>query len=295
MAVPMKIMVMGANGRLGKALVRRYAAQGIEVQQMGRAELDLEKPDRVADILSQHQFNVLINAAGNTDVDNCELHPEKARLVNAASPAAAAAHCAQRGARFVHVSTDYVFAGDQPAARRETDPTGPLNHYGRSKLEGEQAVLAALPEAIIPRVSWLFGIEKPSFPDWVIRQALAQTDVGAVDDKWSNPTYADDVTEWLLALLQHEARGVVHLCNQGACTWLEYAQVTLDIASGLGLPLKTRTARGHTMHGFPPFKAVRPPYTAMDTSLFTQITGSTPRSWQAALEEYVRTRYSCGS
>ena len=88
---------------------------------------------------------------------------------------------------------------------------------------------------------------------------------------------------------------MVHLCNQGACTWLEYAQVTLDIASGLGLPLKTRTARGHTMHGFPPFQAVRPPYTAMDTSLFTQITGSTPRSWQAALEEYVRTRYSCGS
>ena len=288
----MKILVMGANGRLGKALVRRYSQQGLDVQAVGRAELDLEKPDRVADTLSRYDFEVLINAAGNTDVDQCELNPANARLINAASPAAAARHCAQRGARFVHVSTDYVFSGDQPPARRETDPTGPINHYGRSKLEGEQAVLAALPGALVTRVSWLFGIEKPSFPDWIIKQALAKEDVGAVDDKWSNPTFADDITEWLLALLQHQAGGVVHLCNQGGCSWLEYGQTTLDIAAGLGLPLKTRVVRGHTMQGFAPFKAARPPFTTMDTGLFTRLTGATPRPWQAALEDYVRRLYS---
>ncbi len=287
MAEPLKILVMGSNGRLGKALLRRYAAAGLEVKGVGRAELDLERPELINETLAQHDFNVLINAAGNTNVDDCERHPEQAHLVNAISPTIAASHCVQRGARFVQVSTDYVFAGDEPTLRKENDPAHPISHYGRSKLAGEEAVAAVLPEALVTRVSWVFGIEKPSFPDWIISQAKTKPEVAAVNDKWACPAFADDITEWILALLQCNAEGVFHLCNQGSCTWQEYAQAALDIAASLGIPLQTHSVQGHSMQGFAPFIAARPPFTSMDTGRFTQITGVTPRPWQAALEEYL--------
>ena len=292
MVSPTKFLVLGTNGRLGKALARRYAAQGLTVQAIGRAELDLARPEQVAGALAKHSFDVLINAAGDTDVDRCELDSEGSMRVNADGPAAVAAYCAAQGARFVQVSTDYVFEGYPHSDRVESDAANPINHYGRSKLAGEQAVMAADPQALVLRVSWLFGLEKPSFPDRIIREALANDEVSAVNDKWACPTYADDVTEWTLALIANHQQGVVHLCNQGACNWQEYGQTTLDIAARLGLPLKARAVRGHSMHGFPLFKASRPPYTALNTSLFTQRTGITPRPWAAALEEYLRARYA---
>ncbi len=292
MASPAKFLVLGANGRLGRALVRTYAAQGLAVQAIGRAELDLSRPEQVAEALAKHSFDVLINAAGDTDVDHCELDLEGSMRVNSESPAAAAAYCAAHGARFLHVSTDYVFEGEPHSDRVETDIARPINHYGRSKLAGEQAVLAAHPQALVLRVSWLFGLEKPSFPDRIIRESLASDEVSAVNDKWACPTYADDVSEWMLALIENGDHGVIHLCNQGACTWLEYGQVALDIAARLGLPLKARTVKGHSMHGFPLFKAARPPYTALNTRLFTQRTGLTPRPWAEALEEYLRLKHA---
>lgn len=291
MALPKNFLVLGANGRLGKALVRRYSGQGLNVQAIGRAELDLNRPELVAQSLARYSFDVLINAAGDTDVDRCELNEEEAKRVNALSPAAAAAYCAAHGSQFVQISTDYVFEGQPHALRVEGDETNPVNKYGRSKLAGERAVLQANPQALVLRVSWLFGLEKPSFPDRIIKEALLKDEVSAVDDKWACPTYADDVTEWTLALINERQHGVVHLCNQGACTWLEYGQATLDIAANIGLPLKARSVKGHSMHGFPLFTAARPPFTGLNTALFTQRTGITPRPWQAALEEYLRKGY----
>ena len=288
MAMPKKILVMGSNGRLGKALLRRYAQQGIEVSGLSRAELDLAKPELVASTLAAHSFDVLINAAGDTDVDRCEGMAAAAHVVNAASPTEAARYCAAHGATFVQVSTDYVFSGDGRAVRKEDDVAEPINHYGESKRAGEIAVLAACPQALVVRVSWLFGLEKPSFPDRMIREALAKEDVSAVDDKWACPTYADDVCDWLLALLKGGCTGIVHLCNQGFCTWQEYGEETLKIGAELGLPLKTRSVAGHTMVDFPPFKAARPPFTALSTNHFTSLTGIEPRHWKDALREYLQ-------
>lgn len=291
MAQPTRFLVLGSNGRLGKALVRRYTSQGLSTTALSRAELDLTRPGQVAAELSRHDFDVLVNAAGDTDVDRCEGDPATALLANAEGPAAAAAHCAARGLPFVQISTDYVFDGAEHRLRTESDSAQPINHYGRSKLAGEQAVTEAHPQALVLRVSWLFGLEKPSFPDRIIREAMASGSVSAVNDKWACPTYADDVTEWLLALVQGNHHGIVHLCNEGACTWLEYGQAALDIAAGLDMPLKARSVAGHSMHGFELFKAVRPPFTALDTALFTQLTGIRPRPWRQALEEYLRQRY----
>jgi dTDP-4-dehydrorhamnose reductase len=290
MAQPTRFLVLGSNGRLGKALVRRYTSQGLSVQALSRAELDLSRPQQVAGVLSKHRFDVLINAAGDTDVDRCELDPALALLANADGPEAAAAYCSGQGLPFVQISTDYVFGGDEHVPRTEADPAQPINHYGRSKLAGEQAVLEVHPQALVLRVSWLFGLEKPSFPDRIIKEALTRDAVSAVNDKWACPTYADDVTEWLLALVQGSHHGTVHLCNEGACTWLEYGQAALDIAASLGMPLKARTVAGHSMHGFELFKAPRPPFTALNTALFTQLTGIRPRPWREALEDYLKTK-----
>ncbi len=293
MAEPLQILVLGATGRLGRAMVGRYSIGGFAVKALSRAELNFEQPDQIGQSLAQHDFNVLINTAGLTDVDYCEAHPELSQVVNAETPEALARHCRERGARMVQLSTDYVFAGKEPGLLNEQSPTAPLNVYGRTKLEGERRVLAALPEALVLRVSWLFGLEKPSFPDRVIRQALERLDVSAIDDKWSSPTYADDLCDWTLALLeQPAAQGVFHLCNAGTATWQQYGDESLAIAERLGLPVKTNSVRGHTMDGFAPFLAERPRYTSLDTSHFTQTTGITPRPWERALEEYLRLRHS---
>lgn len=286
-----KVLVLGASGRLGRAIVRRYRAEVHSVSALSHTDLDLSRPEDLGGKLERHDFNVLINTAGLTDVDYCEANEGLAISVNGEAPGALAAHCRQRGARFVQISTDYVFSGEKDGPLTEDSPTGPINVYGRTKLEGEQRALAALPETIVARVSWLFGLEKPSFPDRIIRQAQERLDVSAVNDKWACPTYSDDVCEWLLALLQKNAPGVFHLCNGGSCSWHEYGEQTLTIASQLGMILKTTTLRGHTMEGFAPFLAKRPKHTALSTAKFAAQTGITPRSWQDALEDYLRAKY----
>lgn len=293
MPAPNKVLVLGASGRLGRALLRTYRAAGISVSALSHTDLDLSRPEDIAARLARYDFDALINTAGITDVDYCEANEGLAMIVNGDAPGAAAAHCRERGARFVQISTDYVYDGTARAPIPETAPTSPINAYGRSKVKGEETAIAALPEALIVRVSWLFGIEKSSFPDRIIRQARERLDVSAVNDKWACPTYADDVCHWMLKLLSmDDVQGTYHLCNAGACSWQEYGEAALTIASQLGVPLKTTSVRGHTMEGFAPFLAARPPYTALSTDKFTARTLIQPRSWEAALEDYLRTKHS---
>lgn len=286
----MRILVLGASGRLGRTLGRIYTALSLPVTTWGRAQLDLTLSSQIPERLADTSFDVLINAAGLTSVDGCEIHQEEARLSNAVAPGLLAAFCAARGRRFIHISSDYVFDGLDPRPRRESDPAVPCNHYGLTKLMGEHAALAANPASLIVRVSWLFGPDKPSFPDMILRTALDQSSVSAVNDKWSSPSFSDDLASWLLTLikLHPHASGLLHLCNQGAPSWQEYGQAALDIAARLGLPLKCRQVSGHSMHGFTPFIARRPPHTALDTGTFQRLTGIQPRPWQHALEDYIK-------
>jgi dTDP-4-dehydrorhamnose reductase len=294
MAERLKILILGANGRLGKTLLRRWSSGSHEVSGWGRAQLDLTNLSQIPAALASASFDLVINTAGLTSVDGCEHHPQTADLANAQAPGLIAAFCHRHQRRLYHLSSDYVFAGDQPTPRTETDSTLPCNAYGKSKLAGEHAVLSAAPNATVLRVSWLFGQDKESFPDMILRTAQQQDTVSAVNDKWSSPSYADDLADWILTLIdQHPtASGIYHLCNQGAPTWQEYGQATLDSAHQLGLPLRTHRVDGHSMHGFTPFIAIRPPYTALDTQKFTQLTGIRPRPWQAALADYLKSKLS---
>jgi dTDP-4-dehydrorhamnose reductase len=281
---------------LGAALTR-HLEQRHRIIPFRRGDLDILHPDRVPYALAAHDFRTVIYTAGITNVDECETHPREAALANTETPRALAGLCKAHGARFVHVSTDYVFDGQDSAPRNESDPAVPVNIYGRTKLEGERAVMAVSPDHLVIRVSWLFGPDKPSFPDSILQRAMKSDRVEAIADKHSTPTYTEDLASWIECLL-HEPRasGVLHLCNSGAASWQSYGQAVLDLASEIGFKLRTPVVHPVLRRDFPEFKAERPEFTLLDTTRFQQLTGVTPRHWKKALEEYLRGYSSrCGA
>ncbi len=285
----MKIFITGATGRLGGALKRHYVTRHA-VLAPTRAELDLSKPDEVAEIVRGIDFDLLINCAGMISPDECERDPLGALRVNAESPAAIAAECQRRGARMIHISTDYVFGGEGDSALSEDSPAQPINAYGRSKLAGEQAVLAASSKALVARVSWLFGAVAPSFPDQALAQAIAGKEVSAITDKWSVPTSVDDVATWLEHVFTQYPRttGILHVCNSGEATWHSYAEATLAIAHEFGLLKALPTVQMQRLEDFPNFLAKRPRYTTMSNARLAGLLGEPPRLWQEALRDCVR-------
>jgi dTDP-4-dehydrorhamnose reductase len=285
-----RLLILGSNGGLGRTLTRQLS-QTHQVTAWTRAELDLERPEAVAAALSRCDFDVLLNPAALTSPDVCEAQPDKARLANVEGPQALAEVCQARGARLIHFSTDYVFSGEPHDLWHEHDETRPVNVYGRTKREGELAVLKACPDALVARVSWLFGPDKPSHPDLMIERALQTDDVCSVADKVSVPTSTVDVCEWIAHLIHHPASGVLHLCNSGIASWHLWAETTLDIASWLGLPLKTTSVRPIRLAELTQMKAARPLHTVMSNEKLQTLLGREIRNWSTALEDYLTARY----
>ena len=184
----LKIVVLGAGGRLGAALAREYASQ-YDVTGFTHAELDLARPEVLRSTLEPLAFDVLINAAALTNVDYCEDHRDEAMRLNAQAPELLAEICRERNRRFIHVSTDYVFDGKKREPYTEEDPAHAISVYGESKREGELRVLEANGRALVIRVSWVFGPDRPSFVDAILKKARTEDQVVAVADKFSTPTY----------------------------------------------------------------------------------------------------------
>jgi dTDP-4-dehydrorhamnose reductase len=277
------VLVLGGSGQLGTALRRRLAAGGRETQAPGRDELDLTQPIPAGRI---EAVAAVINAAAYNDVDGAEEeanHAEAFRL-NRDLPGELAALCAAAAVPLVHVSTDYVFDGTAREPYVESSPTAPLSTYGRSKLAGERAVLAANPAATVVRTSTVYGEDSrqgSNFVAAILRNARRHGKLEVVEPPVSSPTYAVDLAAGILELLEAGASGIVHLANRGACSRLQLATEAVRLA-GLAerVPIRKRavTAGG----------AARPAYSALDTRRFTELTGKRPRTWEAALAEYVR-------
>jgi len=285
----MKVLVLGSGGRLGAALTRELAS-GVETLGLGRGELDLAAADAITEVLDCHEFDVLINCAALTNVDYCETHRDEAFAVNAIGPGIIAQVCARRGARMIHISTDYVFSGNRDTPYLEEGAVHPVSVYGEAKQAGEEEVLNASAAHLVIRVAWVFGPDRPSFIDMIIQRALDSDQVEAVEDKFSSPSYTLDLVEWIRALLKNpEASGILHLCNSGVTSWRAYGQHALGVAAECGLPLKTSTVDGIALDSLTAFIARRPIFTGMSTARFTGLTGVTPRPWQEAVEQYVRT------
>lgn len=290
-----RILILGARGRLGAALARKWAERH-EVTALARPEVDVSNLPALARLLEKTEFDVLVNGTGMTSVDQCEVEQTEADIVNMQAPEIMARQAAARNARFIHVSTDYVFDGKKTGLYSEDDEANPISHYGRTKLAGEQVTLAASPRHLAVRISWVFGPDKPSFIDMMIDRALANDHVEAIANKTSCPTYAEDVADWLEPFLGTELPGGLYqACNMGVCTWRDYGQYGLDCAAALGLPLRTQTVHPIPLDALENFAALRPPHTAMSTAKLAATTGIIPRLWQDALQSYLNKKFKNAS
>ncbi|HET9073239.1 MAG TPA: dTDP-4-dehydrorhamnose reductase [Solirubrobacteraceae bacterium] len=228
----MRVLITGAAGMLGQDVQRAARAAGHEVVGCSREELDIAAADAVAVARGGHAPEVVVNCAAYTKVDQAEDEPAAAHRVNAEGPAVLARACGAVGAWLVHVSTDYVFAGDRAQPYVESDPVGPRSVYGQSKLAGERAVRAALPDThTIVRTAWLFGTGGPCFPGTILRAAATRPVLRVVDDQIGSPTFTGHLAPALVDLAQRrDIVGVAHVAGAGACSWCEFAAAIVAAA-----------------------------------------------------------------
>jgi dTDP-4-dehydrorhamnose reductase len=298
----MKIVILGAGGRLGAALLRKYREK-YDVAGLNHAQLDLASLDDVPGKLGAMNFEVLINAAAFTNVDACETERDRAFLLNAEAPGVLAQICHAKEAKLIHFSTDYVFDGEKRAPYTEEDQANPISVYGESKLAGEKNVLAAENGHLVVRVSWVFGPDRPSFIDAMIKRAQQDEKIDAISDKFSTPTYTRDIARMLPQFFDRGVEGgVLHFANAGKCSWQEYAQWALDCCRDAGIPLKAKTVGALTLDdmtsvrqgygGQAPWVARRPVHSVLSTAKYTELTGTPPRAWREAVADYITRFYS---
>lgn len=248
----MKILLFGAQGQLGRRLAAALPLIG-DVTALGRsgdAGLcgDLADARGLAETVRAVEPDLIVNAAAYTAVDRAESEPAAAHAVNAAACEVLAREAARLGAWLVHYSTDYVFDGSGSRPWRETDPTAPLNVYGRTKLEGEQAIAATHPLHLVLRTSWVYDSGGQNFLKAILRAAQQRDSLQVVDDQWGSPTSAAmlaDVTLQLLERLDPVRAGLYHLAAAGETSRLGFARHALERAAAAGMPLKARAQDVH--------------------------------------------------
>jgi len=282
-------VLTGCRGQLGHALAAQLAGDpGSEVlAAVDLPEVDVSDPaaiERLFDGLGAEP-DVVANAAAFTHVDRCEREPEAAWRANALAPGLLAEACARRGARLVHVSTDYVFSGEAGRPYREEDEPDPRSVYGRSKLEGERRVLGAAPIHLVVRTSWLFGRGR-NFLAAILEQAHARRRGAAsgplrvVDDQRGRPTWAVDLAGGILQLVDRRAGGLYHVAGGGIASWWEVARACLD-ASGFS-DLEVERIRTADLG----LAAPRPAWSVLDCSK-AEALGVRTREWPEAVRAYL--------
>lgn len=288
----MKIIITGCNGQLGNAVIELLKnGEGslgeiptcyneFELFPVDVDELDISDAAAVDTFVAETQPDLIINCAAMTNVDGCETDFDLAEKVNADGPmnlATAAQNC---GAKFVHISTDYVFRGDATTPYVESDPCDPVTAYGLSKYHGEQNVIKTCKKSFILRTSWLYGLVGSNFVKTIRRVAKEKGVLKVVDDQRGNPTNAEDLAFHILLIAATENYGIYHCTGTGECSWydfackiLEYSKIPCDIS-----PCSTDESGR---------KAKRPAYSSLRNLKLEQTVGDHMREWQVALKEYI--------
>ncbi|MBB2203376.1 dTDP-4-dehydrorhamnose reductase, partial [Gluconacetobacter tumulisoli] len=283
------ILVIGRSGQLATALARS-GHPGLRC--LGRPDLDFDRPETLDAALTAAEPGLVINAAAWTAVDAAEDDVAGATRANRDGPALLAALCAERAIPLVHVSTDYVFDGSKGAPYVETDPTAPRTVYGRSKAEGEQAVLAAHGRAIILRTAWVYSPYGRNFVRTMLTAGAKHPVLRVVGDQHGNPTSAEDLAEAILAIAGRIARdgwhdafaGIFHAAGSGATTWHGLATATLQHAARPGRPMPQVTAIATADW---PTPAPRPQDSRLDCARLEQVFGIRLPHWQNSVARTV--------
>ena len=285
-----RILQFGTTGQLARELLAQAGDFDVEIKALSREEAGFGDPQDCASWVNTEEADLIVIAAAYTAVDLAESETALARTVNAITPGSIALAAANRGIPVVWISTDYVFAGDGGAPYAETDPTGPLNAYGATKLEGERTVLGANDRALVIRTSWVVSSHGKNFIKTMLRLAGEGKPMRVVDDQLGRPTAARDLARFILGQAERLSKapaadpafGVVHFANAGEVSWRDLAQHVVELAMGKAAP---------SVQGIPtadyPTPARRPLRASMDTGKLERVFGVTPRPWQDAVAEIV--------
>jgi dTDP-4-dehydrorhamnose reductase len=277
----MRLLVTGSAGMLGRAVAGTAARLGHDVIALTRAELDVTDAPNVARIVAAAGPRAVVNCAAFTDVDGAEASEARALRVNGDGAGNVARAAAEVGARVVHVSTDYVFDGTKGAPWLESDPVGPLQAYGRTKLAGERAVAEACREHTIVRAGWLFGAGGRNFADTMLDLLGERDEVEIVADQAGHPTWTGHLAPALVELAERTGDvGVFHAAGPGQCTWYEFA-VEIAHRAGAGTRIVPTTSERFAR------PARRPAYSVLGTE---RDPGVVLPAWQDGLAAYFEER-----
>ncbi|HMO49009.1 MAG TPA: dTDP-4-dehydrorhamnose reductase [Rubrivivax sp.] len=290
----MKILLLGKNGQVGWELQRSLAPLGelvaCDFDSAAPLTADFSRPEALAPLVRAVRPDVIVNAAAHTAVDQAESEPGLARALNAEAPAVLAREAAARGALLVHYSTDYVFDGSGSAPRDERAPTGPLNVYGRTKLEAEQRVAGSGCRHLILRTSWVYAARGGNFARTMLRLAAERDELQVIDDQIGAPTGAEllaDVTAHAIRAVDADpARGgLYHCAAAGQTSWHGYARFVIEWARARGHALKLApdALRPVSTRDYPS-AAARPLNSRLDTRRLQQSFGLVLPPWQLGVE-----------
>ncbi len=291
----MRILVTGANGMLGIDLCAMLETEGHEVVRTDLTvregvttgpweTLDITDTHAVSRCVLNHQPDFVVHAAAYTDVDGCERNPDMAFRVNALGSWNLASVCGAHHITLVYISTDFVFDGAKGEPYTEFDTPNPLNHYGASKLAGEEFVRRLCRQHFIARTAWLFGVNGPSFPAKMLELAQTRSELSVVVDQVGCPTHTRDLSRAILGLFHSQLYGTYHITNSGFCSWYEFARTTLDLAG----------VENVIVHPMPadkwPSPTKRPAYSVLRHYALELQGHDNLRPWQEAVSEFLALR-----
>lgn len=278
----MRIMVLGAQGMLGKDLVpilsRRHEVVGKDIQ-----DFDITDEKQADREIAKFKPAVVINAAAYTNVDGCESQQDLAFAVNAEGAQNVARACSRSSAAMIQLSTDYVFDGRSLIPYGEDAQPNPISIYGKSKHQGERYIQEILENFLIIRTAWLYGRHGKNFVDTILNLSSQPGPLKVVNDQKGSPTFTKDLSRALESIVEKQPRGVLHVTNSGSCSWYEFAQNILEI----GVPEHSRKKIIPISSGELNRPAPRPANSVLDCNRFEELTGDRMRPWQTALKEYL--------
>jgi dTDP-4-dehydrorhamnose reductase len=276
----MRVMIFGATGLLGQALMREWRED--EIVGLSSRHADIRDKQNVGEKVQSFRPEWIVLAAAYTDVDGAESNPDRAFAVNRDGAVNVAEAANAIGAKLLFPSSDYVFAGTKTFPYEIDDTRNPLGIYGRSKSEAELRLQEVLPDCCIARTSWLFGTGGKCFPDTILKLSATRAMLDVVNDQRGCPTYSVDLARAIIRLCRQNAKGIVHVTNAGSCTWFEFAR---EIVKQAGLRTEVRPISTPQM----PRPARRPAYSVL-SSTSLECSGITMPEWQDALTRYLKER-----
>ncbi len=273
----MSTLVTGASGQLGSAI----RALATELVFTDREMLDITDKDALDSFFDKHKIDAVVNCAAYTAVDGAESESEQAYLINSEALKNLAEICKKRGAKLIHISTDYVFDGKNYKPYSEEDKTNPQNVYGKSKLMGEKEMLSTAPKnSCIIRTSWVYGEYGKNFLKTMLRLGMEKESLGVVFDQIGTPTYAGDLAGAILEILpklENATPQIYHYSNEGVCSWYDFAKEIMDLSK---LDCKVNPIETHEY----PTPAIRPHFSVLNKSKIKKEFGVTIPYWKDSLK-----------